>query len=243
MARVTGDFQSDVIRAYKGVLDFYYWRGIGVVRSWPRKPVLPRNPAVQAAGIDWRDNSRALSSLPLALQIATAEEVRDTAYTWKDAWTTTAYGKGLTWTQANANRPFAQENEKAMQVNLVQSPTDASSTFNVNNANYMTAWSKVFLVPFSSVPFTHYRLAASAQSNAAGQSVSCQIAEENAPATAQHAPGPDFVVNNTFQRWDSGWRSIDNIPAVDQFWCVAFKGSNGTVDINLQMLQVTLAVF
>lgn len=241
MARVEGEFQSDVIRAFKGVLDFYYWRGIPVVRSWPRKPVLPRNPAVQSAGQDWRDNSKALSSLPLSLQTATADEVKDTSYTWKDAWTSAVYGHGVSWGSANDHPPQFPENTYVMNIDLVASPSDAGVTFNVNSTAYVSAWSKYFLVPFAVVPFTHYRVLGSMGSSAAGQTVQLAVSTPGVPPVPIHAPDPDLTITNTFQFWDSGWRSIDNIPAVDTVLALAFKGSNATVDISLQRLQVVFA--
>lgn len=242
MARVTGDFQSEVIRAYKGVLDFYYWRGIGVVRSWPRKPVLPRSPAVQAAGQDWRDNSRAISALPLSLQEQTAEEVRDTAYTWKDAWTTTAYGHGLTWGEERPPNADVPRSEYAMIIDYFATLNVGVVTININSGSYIfragwTAW-----VPFASIPFTHYRIAGFGQSNAAGQNVSLDFGLDAAPFVPFHSPGPAITKNNTLDHFDSGWLSIDNIPASDQRCILSAKGSNSTVDLAIERLYVELCI-
>lgn len=38
---------TNTIMGLKGVLDFYTWRGIPCVRSWPSPPKLPRAPLVQ----------------------------------------------------------------------------------------------------------------------------------------------------------------------------------------------------
>jgi hypothetical protein len=40
---------SGTIRALKGSVDFYTWKGISVARSWPRKPKLPLAPAALQA--------------------------------------------------------------------------------------------------------------------------------------------------------------------------------------------------
>lgn len=242
MARVVGDFQSDVIRAYKGVLDFYYWRGIGVVRSWPRKPVLPRSPAVQAAGQDWRDNSRAISALPLSLQQLTAEEVKDTAYTWKDAWTTTIYGHGLTWGEERPANPAVPLAEKVMLFNLIAPGTDAAPTLNINSGSYKFYFSTSLWVPWSTIPFTHYRLTCAGNSNAAAQTISIDFAVSEASLVPAHSPGPALLMPNAYSRLTSGWQSIDNIPAADSFSCVIFKGSNGTVDLVANMLQLELTI-
>ena len=242
MARVTGDFNSDVIRTYKGLLDFYYWRGIGVVRSWPRKPVLPRNPAVQAAGVNWRDNSRAISALPLALQVATAEEVRDTAYTWKDAWTTTAYGHGLTWPGPRAASPNVPLSEKVMLVNLVAPGNDNYITWNVDTGSYRTWYGSTFWVPWSTIPFTHYRIVCAGNANQGGQTISIDFCTLDGTFTPAHAPGPALSVPNGYDRRTSGWLSIDNIPAVDGYSGLMMKGSNNTVDLGVNLLQLELTI-
>lgn len=35
MARISHPWNAVLIKAMKGTLDFYYWKGIPVVRSWP----------------------------------------------------------------------------------------------------------------------------------------------------------------------------------------------------------------
>jgi hypothetical protein len=37
-----------IINGFKGTLDFYVWKGIACVRSWPRSPGHERAPAVEA---------------------------------------------------------------------------------------------------------------------------------------------------------------------------------------------------
>jgi len=37
-----------IINGFKGQLDFYVWKGITCVRSWPRSPGHDRSPAVEA---------------------------------------------------------------------------------------------------------------------------------------------------------------------------------------------------
>jgi len=39
----------EVIRGFRGVLDFYYWRGLACVRKWPRIPPSRRTPASMAS--------------------------------------------------------------------------------------------------------------------------------------------------------------------------------------------------
>lgn len=37
-----------IVNGFKGTLDFYFWKGIACVRSWPRSPGKRRAPAVEA---------------------------------------------------------------------------------------------------------------------------------------------------------------------------------------------------
>lgn len=45
----------NIISGFKGLLDFYVWKGIACVRAWPRSPGPRRAPAVEAqwAAFTW----------------------------------------------------------------------------------------------------------------------------------------------------------------------------------------------
>lgn len=45
MAKLSSMPQEAIVSGYKGVVDFYYYMGIAVARSWPRKPVYTRSAA------------------------------------------------------------------------------------------------------------------------------------------------------------------------------------------------------
>ena len=47
MAKLTKLPGLEVISGFKGVVDFYVWKGIAVARTWPRSPGHRRAPAVQ----------------------------------------------------------------------------------------------------------------------------------------------------------------------------------------------------
>lgn len=97
MARITGPFEPETIRAFRGVLDFYYWRGLHLVRSWPRKPVLPRSPAVQATAQEFKENVQALSDLPAPFRSQAMAAVAGTDWTWRDLWVSAVYGNQVFW--------------------------------------------------------------------------------------------------------------------------------------------------
>lgn len=48
MTKLTALPEQAVISGFKGVVDFYLWKGIPVARKWPRSPEGPRTAAVQA---------------------------------------------------------------------------------------------------------------------------------------------------------------------------------------------------
>ena len=48
MAKITKLPGLNIIKGFKGTLDFYVWKGIACVRRWPRSPGHRRAPAVEA---------------------------------------------------------------------------------------------------------------------------------------------------------------------------------------------------
>jgi len=48
MAKITKLPGLNIINGFKGTLDYYVWKGIACVRSWPRSPGHDRAPAVQS---------------------------------------------------------------------------------------------------------------------------------------------------------------------------------------------------
>lgn len=81
-----------VIRASRGVLDYYYWRGIPVCRTWPQKYTRQRTAAVQASSAIFGDYLHALTLLDPSLIPAWTTMVADTDWTWRDMVVRAAYG-------------------------------------------------------------------------------------------------------------------------------------------------------
>ena len=48
MARLLSMPEQGIIAGYKGKLDFYYWLGVPVARTWPKSPGKSRSPRVSA---------------------------------------------------------------------------------------------------------------------------------------------------------------------------------------------------
>lgn len=51
MARLDALPSIDIIHGFKGILDFYLWKGLPCVRSWPRMTKAQQSPATIAAGV------------------------------------------------------------------------------------------------------------------------------------------------------------------------------------------------
>lgn len=102
MAKLDGPVTLDIVRGFKGKLDFYGNRGVTYVRRWPRwsLPNSARSPAVQAQWPNFaavRSNYRNTSvEFKAALSIM-AETSRRTNI---DVYHGLAYGNLLTWTPA-----------------------------------------------------------------------------------------------------------------------------------------------
>ncbi|MBA7579922.1 hypothetical protein ES708_21803 [subsurface metagenome] len=48
MAKIKKLPGQEIISGFKGVIDYYVWKGIACVRKWPRSPGHKRTPAVEA---------------------------------------------------------------------------------------------------------------------------------------------------------------------------------------------------
>lgn len=240
MAVIEGDFDPEIIRKFRGVLDYYYYRGRLVVRSWPRKPILPRSPNVQSTAQDFADTARALSSLPLVLQDITREVVAGTSWTWRDAWTTALYGHNIEFGESYTPPPPGTD-EPVQIIRLATSNASGSQVNNVNSTTYIRATSMLDLwVDYDLTPFTKFRIILQGLSNAGGQTISLQLARRASPATAISASGNDLVIPNTSAVHDSGWIDIATTLTGFESLCLAAKGSNATVDLTLFNCEIHL---
>ena len=53
--KIQGKLSKSVVNRYRGIIDFYLWKGITVARSWPRNPTGRRTPAQLAAQAVWKE--------------------------------------------------------------------------------------------------------------------------------------------------------------------------------------------
>jgi hypothetical protein len=93
MAKIYGPILPDVVHSTRGVLDYAVCRGIPYVRKWPNKPILPRSPAVQAAGAEFASFSRRVGATDPSIIAGLPNYPSARTWTWKDALTSAAYGK------------------------------------------------------------------------------------------------------------------------------------------------------
>ena len=59
-----------IISGFKGVIDYYVWKGIACVRSWPRSPGHKRAPAVEAQWSAFTEASKLWATLSPEVQEA-----------------------------------------------------------------------------------------------------------------------------------------------------------------------------
>jgi len=73
-----------VISGFRGVIDFYYYMGIPVARTWPRKPSMKRAPEVQATIRIFKQANIIFPQISPEVRQAYRDMVGSTNITWKD---------------------------------------------------------------------------------------------------------------------------------------------------------------
>lgn len=92
MARIHALPALGVIKGLRGVLDFYYWKGIPCVRSWPRIPFASRTPASLASAKLFGEISAAYALLPGNLRALYAENAEGSPRTGRDVYMAATHG-------------------------------------------------------------------------------------------------------------------------------------------------------
>ncbi|MBA7587564.1 hypothetical protein ES708_29595 [subsurface metagenome] len=73
-----------IIKGFRGVLDFYVWKGIACVRSWPRSPGQRRAPAVKAQWAAFSEATKLWQLLSPEVQAAYNRMAAGTHLTGRD---------------------------------------------------------------------------------------------------------------------------------------------------------------
>jgi len=92
MAKIHALPALGVIKGLRGVLDFYYWKGIPCVRSWPRIPMANRTPASMASAHLFGEISRAYALLPGNLKALYAQNAQGSPRTGRDVYMSATLG-------------------------------------------------------------------------------------------------------------------------------------------------------
>jgi hypothetical protein len=77
--------ELEVIKGFRGILDFYVHKGIPCARRWPRRPRVPRSPASQQTAALFATAVKAFSSADASVRAAAKAMVSQSDLTWRDA--------------------------------------------------------------------------------------------------------------------------------------------------------------
>ena len=97
MATVTILPGIEIIRAFRGVLDFYCFRGSYCVKSWPRKPAMPRSLPSQETATTFGQFSVQVAASAAPVRDSATAATQATDWTWKDLMYRAAYNKLHRW--------------------------------------------------------------------------------------------------------------------------------------------------
>lgn len=92
MAKLLRLPEQSIIDGMAGTIDYYYWKGIPCARSWPKKPSMPRSPAVQARNAEFAAIARSMPSVAPEARAAAEVMARQSPLTWKDVYTSILLG-------------------------------------------------------------------------------------------------------------------------------------------------------
>lgn len=92
MVVLKGHLRPEIAQMMRGHIDFYYWRGLLVARTWPRKPLFARSAAVQQSAQNFADTIKVASNYPSPLLAQVTAQTQGTDWTWRDLLINAAYG-------------------------------------------------------------------------------------------------------------------------------------------------------
>lgn len=84
MARLLAMPAQAIVDGFKGVLDFYLWKGIACVRKWPYHPKRKPYPAEKANQDRFARGARAWDPLPEHVKVQYRRMAAGTAFTPRD---------------------------------------------------------------------------------------------------------------------------------------------------------------
>jgi len=93
MARLTALPSLDIIHGFKGILDFYLWKGLPCCRSWPYNPKSHHSEATIAAAATFGAVLKSYSLLADTVLAAYRDDAKDHTRTARDIFMSAKYGK------------------------------------------------------------------------------------------------------------------------------------------------------
>lgn len=222
-----------VVLGFKGVLDFYSWKGQICVRRWPRSPTQPRSAAVQAQYSDFKTVTQGFKTIEESAMGGLIGMTSGTQLVPKDMQVQLYYGHAVT----EANGPFplipppGGDQETMLEIDLSTAPSIAEQTLLVGSTSYQTLPSLMATADFSVTSYTHFRIVIRGRSSTNAQAITAQLSKQAAPLAPLSAAGNDLVVNRPAAVYDSGWKAFSPVILVDTPLQLSLKGSNGTVNL------------
>lgn len=95
MARIAGVPPRGTVLGFKGILDFYAWKGQPCVRRWPRSPGKLRAPAVMAQWDDFKHVTQGFKTIDGTVMPALSSMVTGTQLVQKDEQVQLFYGYAI----------------------------------------------------------------------------------------------------------------------------------------------------
>jgi len=86
MAKVK-NISTQIIKSLAGVVDFYYWKGIPVARSWPKRSSVSTSPNVLASRQAFIDSRIDLKQVTGVVRLAWAQSAHGVTEAWLDYYT------------------------------------------------------------------------------------------------------------------------------------------------------------
>lgn len=96
MVKLSGVPPRGVVLGFKGQLDFYSWKGIPVVRRWPRPKRTPPTPQEKAQWPDFKTITQGYKTMDVTVVAALSSMASGTQLTTKDVAVQLYYGNALT---------------------------------------------------------------------------------------------------------------------------------------------------
>jgi len=84
MAKLRKMLDEAVISGYRGVVDYYYYKGVPCARAWPQRPRVPRSLAVQLSQKPFIEGVRLASQLSPEMVEFYKSNAASTTLTWRD---------------------------------------------------------------------------------------------------------------------------------------------------------------